>query len=174
MSYKNLHKYACLFSSCRVQAELTKWFVWAPHVLCLLSPTSWEQSIFMIAERHPELTSRISQIHLQAGAQKQPLISNNVRHYLFLTEVISVDIVYYRNARRSRPLEFFISSCWELPPVLRFSGSLCSVCSILCSQFSDLYTETKYYIKWNDFQSTRFLVPKYLIIGSLLLLILWS
>jgi len=152
MSYKNLHKYACLLSSCRVQAELTKWFVWAPHVLCLLSPTSWEQSIFMIAERHPELTARISQIHLQTGAQKQPLISNNVRHYLFLTEVISVDIVYYRNARRSRPLEFFISSCWELPPNLRFSGSLCSVCSILRSQFSDLYTETKYDFKWNYFQ----------------------
>ncbi|KAI8045470.1 hypothetical protein M5D96_001651 [Drosophila gunungcola] len=42
-------------------------------------------SIFTITERHPELTTRISEFRLQSGAQKQPLIPNSKRPPLSLT-----------------------------------------------------------------------------------------
>lgn len=105
---------------------------WVDKMICLgapcfvlLSPTP-HQSIFMITDRWAppwtygqNLESRCRS-HLRTGATKQPLIPNNVRHYLFLTEVISVDIVYYK---KRPPLSRIFHLIVLGAPVLRFYDS---------------------------------------------------
>lgn len=136
MSYKNLHKYRLY--SCRTSWQNDLFAVyggrhWAP-------PWTYnsEQAAALIDTKiQTQIQIRIHRAMQQDSIQKQQLIPNNVKYYLFLTEVISDVVGVVVDDYNAGPA--ILSLSFHLPLSLRRfavrSVSCCSCFKLMCSCF---------------------------------------